>query len=217
MIIEDLLELGNLPKIPKVEGLERTDHITFIALPEDEKEFYDYCTSKGLSPAEPIVTSEYPAKHIAFIKNNGPCSDEPMIGLSIPGNKDSPIYKSLQLYGTRHLIKNGKMMPGRVQHMAYEVGKERTMDDVCDELIGKGVKFMSDILRHQLSPTQLLEQVFVACDKPYGEFIEIIKRTSGRYSVDSEGKKIQGFASRQIDRLYGHYDRYSADLISSSR
>lgn len=213
MKMEDIIGLECLPSIPKVEGLEKKDHITFIASHENEEAFFDYCWAMGLYPLYPIITEKYPAKHIGYVRKD--VEGEPLIGFSTSKDENSPIQKSLSLYGTTQLIKGGDIIPGKLQHIAYEVDQSRSMEDVCKELEDKGVKFMTPILRNQLSKTQLLEQRFVACNRPYGEFIEIIKRSEGSYKFFDGRRDIQVFASEQIDELYRYYDNYSKNLLNS--
>ena len=52
-----------------------------------------------------------------------------------------------------------------------------------------------------------LQQMFVACTVPYGPFVEVIKRGTGR-----KREPFQGFNADQIDALYTHYDAYSRAL-----
>jgi hypothetical protein len=160
---------------------------------------------------KPYVTCRFPATHIAFVtdptKDKGAC--EQMFGFSTSDDVDSPILKSIGLWGgTTYDSETQSFLPFKLQHLAYDIDPKRSIDEVRAEMEAQGTQFMTPILRYQEPNGATLEQMFVACRVPYGPFVEIIRRGAGR-----DGAPFQGFHPDQIDNLYEHYDRYSKSLL----
>ncbi len=194
-----------MPEIPKIDGLTREDHVTYIASAViGASNFVEYWEEQGFYPRKPIVTTRFPAQHIVFTN-----SARNIVGLSISNDPNSPINKSLGLWGVmRYEPSIQGFTPGKLQHIAYEVNPRRSIDEVRAELESKGTQFMTPILRYQDPNGAMLEQMFVACKVPYGPFVEVIRRGLGKNL-----ERFQGFHSDQIDNLYEHYDRYSRELL----
>ncbi|MDQ3014682.1 MAG: hypothetical protein M3Q73_02375 [bacterium] len=74
---------------------------------------------------------------------------------------------------------------------------------------------MTPILTHHEADGGLMRQMFVACQVPWGPFLEIIQRTESlpTSSRNESGEAVQNFFPDQIDELYRHYDEYSRSLI----
>ncbi|HLC54110.1 MAG TPA: hypothetical protein VJK07_00600 [Candidatus Nanoarchaeia archaeon] len=207
-----------MPDVPMVDGLRCEDHATYIVALESVgiqfqiQGFLDFWKAKGFSPLDRgYETQRFPAKHTALVR--GPCKDkgarEQIVGVSTSFDPQSPINRSLRLWGShRYDPETREIVPGRLQHLAYDVDPRKSMEEVCAELEARGTQFMTPILRYENQTGATLEQRFVACKVPYGPFAEIIRRGLGRH-----GEPFQGFNEEQIDVLYEHYDAYSGRLL----
>jgi hypothetical protein len=202
-----------LPKVPFVPGLRCQDHVTFVAAAVDEGAFRAYWIARGLRAMQPIVAQRYPARHIAMSETPEATEVcENMIGLSVSDDPRSPVNRLVEIYGGHRIDERGRVAVGRVQHIAFAVENDCEMAEVRATLESQSVRFMTPILTFHDSDTgAYLEQMFVACLVPYGPFVEIIKRGTGR-----NGEPFQGFNADQIDTLYEHYDAYSRKLCADA-
>jgi hypothetical protein len=192
----------------KVKGLVCEDHRTYVASQRHESEFVEYWRQRGLHAMIPIVTTTYPARHIALLEHpESPALCEKMIGLSVSEDPESPINKSVELYGGSRRI-NGIIVPGRLQHTALAVDSKIDINKVRKEIQQLGLQFMTPILSYEEQTGAFLKQMFIACKRPYGQFVEVIQRGIGR-----SGEPFRGFHSSQIDALYEHYNEYSKRLL----
>lgn len=195
-------------KMPLIAGLEREDHRTYIVSPRNEIGFLEYWEKKGFKVASVIKTKKFPARHIVLLKDASvEKTYQEMVGLSVSDDPSSPINKSVYLYGDAR-VEDGKIVPGRVQHIAYSLDRKLWMSEIMEKLEKKNIRFMTPILSYTDSNDAVLRQMFVACEKPYGEFIEIVQR-----GVGNDGSPFKGFNSEQIDQLYKYYDSFSEILI----
>jgi hypothetical protein len=191
----------SLPKIPVLRTMHCEDHATFVVPYADKELFIARWTAQGLKPMPAIVTTEFPAEHIALVEKPGATRTcERMIGLSVSQDPQSSINKLCEL-AKAHGPK------GALQHIAYSVAPATDFDSVRRELEEKGVVFMTPVLEYKDPNGACLRQMFVACKVPFGPFIEIIQRTP-----DTNGVPFQGFSASQIDNLYRYYMEYSLAL-----
>lgn len=196
-----------LPDVPVIEGLECQDHATFVAAADQEQAFRAYWAERGMGAMDPLVPTRYPARHIAFAADPDhvvACQD--MIGLSVSDDPRSPINHALRLHGGWRVDERGEFAVGRLQHVALAVRPGFAIEDVRGQLEALGVRFMTPVLTFAdgNGSGAFLQQTFVACQVPYGPFVEIVKRGEG-----PNGEVFQGFNADQIDELYRHYDAYS--------
>lgn len=182
------------------------DHATFVSTPENEAKFVSYWEGLGYRKQNRYSTTRFPARHIALVQDSGG-ENASMIGLSVSDDYDSPINKTIRLYGG-YRVCEGDIMPGRLQHIAISIESGASIESVRGALQAAGVQFMTPILSARESSGQLLEQMFVSCNVPYGPFIEFIHR--GETEV---GASQRDFHAAQIDKLYEHYDAYSRRLM----
>ncbi len=190
-----------LPTIPVLRAMHCEDHKTFVAPYRHKNFFIEKRKSDGLTALPAIITEEFPAEHIAMVEKPGATRTcERMVGLSVSLDPNSPINKLCEL-GKNYSRK------GILQHIAYAVAPETSFQNVRSELESKGVVFMTPILEYKDLNGATLRQMFVACEVPFGPFIEIIERTPG-----TNGVPFQGFNAGQIDNLYRYYNEYSLNL-----
>lgn len=190
-----------LPQIPVLRTMHCEDHTTYVVPYADKEAFLEYWTRRGLKAATPIITEEFPAEHIAMVERPGETRTcEQMVGLSVSNDPNSPINKLCELTKARGPL-------GKLQHIAYSVEPMEAMSSVREQLESQGVVFMTPILEYKDLSGAALRQMFVACEVPFGPFIEIIQRT-----LSPNGIPFQGFHSRQIDNLYRAYNAYSLEL-----
>jgi hypothetical protein len=184
-----------------IEGLICTDHVTYCVGEQRRNDFMKYWCDRGLSPMSPIVTTRYPAEHIALVgdpQSHRGC--EKMIGMSISSDSQSPINCITGRVGVHG---------GIFQHRAYLVDGSCSIETIREKMEQTGTKFMTPIFTYEDTNGATLKQIFTACKIPYGPFVEIIERKLG-----TDGQPFNGFADVQIDNLYESYDDYSRFLSS---
>lgn len=199
-----------LPHIPSFfKGLRCEDHATYVTSERDEDKFRAYWKDRGLRAVEPLMPTNYPARHIAFLADPGEYATcEDMVGLSVSYDPQSPINKSIHLYGGRRIDEHGEIAPGRLQHIAYAADPEIGFAGLRRSMERNDCHFMTPILEFEDDNRATLRQMFIACVVPYGPFVEIVQRGLG-----DDGKPFTGFSAEQIDVLYAHYDAYSRGLL----
>lgn len=195
------------PKIAKLDGLLRCeDHRTYVLNPENWDQFITYWGARWYRlTGQQHTTQKYPAKHTVLLKSGekfSACSQ--MVGVSISNEKESPVNALLRLYW-----RNLQSHWWGLQHIAYNVSEEENFWEVRTKLEAEGVKFMTPILAYTDTNGAFLKQMFVGSVVPYGPFIEIVQRGTGK-----NGEIFQDFNTNQIDALYSYYDEYSKTLIS---
>jgi hypothetical protein len=180
------------------------DHATFVVPYGDKETFTARRKAQGLTAMPAIVTEEFPAEHIAMVEKPGATRTcERMVGLSVSSDPSSPINKLCELG-------KGRGAKGILQHIAYAVNPAADFNEVRRQLEEKGVVFMTPVLEYKDPNGAALRQMFVACEVPFGPFIEIIQRTP-----DENGVPFQGFHASQIDNLYRYYNDYSLKLAKA--
>lgn len=199
-----------LPPIPILSSMHCEDHKTYVVPHEHRDTFINKHAAKGLTALPAIVTSEFPAEHIAMVEKPGATRTcERMVGLSVSTDPNSPINKLCELaniVGGSHVA----VAKGVLQHIAYAVGPEWDFNYVRERIETHCVVFMTPILEYKDPNGATLRQMFVACETPFGPFVEIIQRTP-----DAKGVPFQGFSAQQIDNLYRYYNEYSLKLAKT--
>lgn len=201
-----------MPSVPILPGMSLEDHVAYVVSATAFEEFACHWLSQGYVQLPALESVKYPARHIGFIHPNKP--DQPMVALSVSEDEASPINRFIQLYGSHRLANSGEILVGTVQHIAYKVDPAVTsIEAVREELIRRGVQFMTPIVTYSPNPASLLKQTFVGCLYPWGPFVELVQRTDLPVAVTTGRELSQGFDPTQIDTLYDYYHRYSLSLI----
>jgi hypothetical protein len=180
--------------------IRHIDHVTYVARAEEP--FVDGWTQLGFREHVRVSTRRYPAAHIALTSGRSEAFPwEVMTGLSVSGDAASPINEFIRRYGEGE------------QHVAYNIDPAADMDEVARTLTRSGWKFMTPVLRYGDEKTGAgLRQIFVAPERPYGKFTELVQRLPGR-----DGAPFGGFDSDNIDDLYECYAEYSEWLERRAR
>lgn len=204
-----------LPDVPVLSGMVLQDHIAYVVRREDFPDFTDYWELRGYQQLPALITHDYPARHIGFVRRGE--GHSPMIASSVSDAPASPINRFMQLYGSHHIDADKVVVPGKVQHIAYQIDTAITsIEAVRAELVGQGIAFMTPILTYESSDGGVLKQTFCSCKVPWGPFVELVERRQLPVVISStEGiTGRQGFGEQQIDALYRYYDEYSRKLIA---
>lgn len=203
-----------LPTIPVLPGMVLQDHIAYVVRREDFPDFTDYWESRGYEQLPALITHDYPARHIGFVRRGEEHS--PMIASSVSDDAASPINEFLRLYGSHHIDADKAVVPGKVQHIAYQIDTTiSSIETVRAELVGQGIVFMTPILTYESDGGGVLKQTFCSCNVPWGPFVELVERRQVPVVIASKEGTAgrQGFGEQQIDALYRYYDEYSRKLI----
>jgi 4-hydroxyphenylpyruvate dioxygenase-like putative hemolysin len=187
---------GSKGKPSGTTSVRHIDHVTYVAAAENEEKFIATWAKLGFSEHVRVFTLKHPAAHIALV--SGMSEEYPwatMTGLSVSQDKNSAINEFVKRYG-----------PG-VQHVAYNIDPEFSMEQVHAEMQETGWKFMTPVLTYQDGNGARLRQFFAAPTIPFGPFVEFVQRLTGQ-----DGKAFDGFDQQNIDDLYDHYLDYSRRL-----
>lgn len=198
-----------LPQIPILPGMTLEDHIAYVVSTADFPEFAAYWQARGYIQLPALETIQFPAQHIGFIQPDLP--NQPMVATSVSHDPESPINRFIKLYGGHRIDVDGVIVPGNVQHIAYQIDTSVTsIEAVQRELAGQGIQFMTPLLTHRDGQSGgVIRQIFCACRVPWGPFIELVERTQLPIAVTEGNSVRQGFDADQIDKLYQYYHTWS--------
>lgn len=219
-VLEDVCSIEQQGFVPalidaskrQLKGIICIDHATFVTPFAEKDRFLEYWSHRGLAPLPALMTSQYPAEHIALVpdaSNIQACGQ--MVGLSVSTDPASPINELLR----RHPHLRHPKYPGSLQHIAFAVSPEQPMESVVAQLESEGVRLMTPVLRTMTRTRTTIVQAFTGSAHPYGAFCELIQREApgSSMSADGAGTEEKLFATSQIDRLYEGYDAYSRNLL----
>ena len=181
------------------------DHATFVAAYGMRHKFIKHWERKGLKPVQPLITTEFPAEHIALVRGDAEYEAcDSMIGLSVSADANSPLNKLM-----RYPKPARSNLPGTLQHVAVNIDPSVDMEQFFEELEANGIRFMTPLLVSRQARFRL-SQAFTATTKPFGHFVEIIQRKPDEAPADAEDAF---FNTRQIDALIRCYKEHSEKLL----